>query len=73
MHQHQMYAQAVQQRDVMYQAGKSRIRNRFAAKGQHEGSPAMCVNIRRRLAEALNEADLPIFFSHDPVFRGLCL
>jgi hypothetical protein len=57
----------------MHQAGKSHIRNRFAAKGQHEGSPAVRVYIRRRLAEAFNEVVLPIFFSHDPVFRSLCL
>jgi len=47
MHQHQADAEAVQQREVVNQAGEVRVGNRLAGEADDEGAAAMRVDTAR--------------------------
>ena len=66
MHQHQLDAQRVQQRDVMHDVAEVLVVHGLAAEQQHEGLAAMPVDVGRGVAEPVH-----VLVAHGVVKRGL--
>jgi len=61
VHKNQADTEAVQQRDIMHQIGKLRSGDGFATKGEDKGAATVCMNIRRRVPEAVDEVPVSVF------------
>ena len=55
VHQHQADAEAVEQRDIVRQAGETAVAQRLAIKGENEGAATMGVDVGRGVAKPFDE------------------